>query len=340
MVKPKPDIHPFYFIYGPEEYRIEEEMSRLLDQVLSPKERSLNLHAFNGAEHSGLEVARAAQTVPMFAQYRFVSVDDADQMDETNVGALMDYIRKPSPSTCLVLRGQTLGPWKRHRAELGKVGKVIECARLKGRALITWARKRMAEKGKTLSEEAAEYIVEVVGDNLHDLENTLERAFLSVGAKKTVSLPDVESIAVGVKLSTVFELTDAIGHQNLEKALSILGQVLESKVVSFRKEEEASKIGDPIPLLLGMMAKQYRNLWRVKRVCSRLRDSAALAKALQMSPWQVQKLMEQGSKFSEASLRKGILKCHETDLSIKRGRNPKELLMEKLVIDLCRPAQH
>ncbi len=40
---------------------------------------------------------------------------------------------------------------------------------------------------------------------------------------------------------------------------------------------------------------------------------------------------------SESSLREGILKCHRTDLAIKRGQGPKDLLMEKLVIDLCRP---
>jgi len=200
-------------------------------------------------------------------------------------------------------------------------------------------RKRMAEKGKTLSEDAADYLVEVVGDHLHDLENTLERVFLSVGEKRTIGLSDVEAVAANVRVSTVFDLTDAIGHQNLEKAFRILEKALESKAIPFRKDEEASRMNEPIPLLLGMMAKQYRNLWRVKEMSSRLQVPAEVAKALKMSPWQVKKLLEQAKNFSEASLREGILKCHQTDLSIKRGRSPKDLLMEKLVIDLCRPVQ-
>jgi len=47
--------------------------------------------------------------------------------------------------------------------------------------------------------------------------------------------------------------------------------------------------------------------------------------------------MDQGRNFSEASLREGIRKCHLTDLAIKKTGGPKDLLMEKLVIDLCRP---
>jgi DNA polymerase-3 subunit delta len=233
---------------------------------------------------------------------------------------------------------QTSGPWKKHLRQIEKVGEVNEFQRLKGRSLVPWARKRMTEKGKTLSEEAADYLVEVVGDHLHDLENALEKAFLSVGEKKTVDLSDVEGFASEVRISTVFDLMDAIGHQNLEKALGILEKAMESRTIPFRKDEESSKrMDDPVPLLLNMMARQYQNIWRVKEIASKHRGPAEVASELSMSPWSVRNLMEQGKYFSETSLREGILRCHETDLLIKKGRGPKDLLVEKLVIDLCRP---
>jgi DNA polymerase-3 subunit delta len=309
-----------------------------MDLCLSQKEKDFNLHPFSGEEHSGQEIAQAAQTIPMFSQYRFVLISEADRIDEEEMGELLMYTEKPSPTTCLVLCAQTLGPWKKHQAEIEKVGKVIECTRLKGKALVSWVKNRMAERGKKLSEEAADYLVEVVGDHLHDLENALEKAFLSVGDKRTIELSDVEGIASEVKVSTVFDLMDAIGHQNLEKALGILEKALESKTVSFKKEEETSKkMDDPVPLLLSMMAKQYRNIWRVKEMASQQEEVSEIAKVLRMSPWNVKKLMDQGRHFSESSLREGILNCHRIDLSIKRGRVQKDLLMEKLVIDLCRP---
>jgi DNA polymerase-3 subunit delta len=338
MAKQKEEIYPVYFLYGPEDYLIDEVIQRLLDNTLSRKERGLNLHLFSGGEHSGKEIVQTAQTIPMFSQYRFVLISEADRIDEEEMGALLMYTEKPSPTTCLVLCAQTLGPWKKHQAEIEKVGKVIECTRLKGKALVSWVKNRMAERGKKLSEEAADYLVEVVGDHLHDLENALEKAFLSVGDKRTIELSDVEGIASEVKVSTVFDLMDAIGHQNLEKALGILEKALESKTVSFKKEEETSKkMDDPVPLLLSMMAKQYRNIWRVKEMASQQEEVSEIAKVLRMSPWNVKKLMDQGRHFSESSLREGILNCHRIDLSIKRGRVQKDLLMEKLVIDLCRP---
>ncbi len=338
LTKQTTQIPPVYFLFGPEDFLIEEETRRLLDQTLPLSARGFNLHMFSGEEHTPEEIVQAAQTLPMFSKYRFILVNDADQFEEDEIKPLTEYIQNPSPSTCLVMVAQTLGPWKKHQRQIEKVGGVTEFPRLRGRALGSWARRRMTEKGKTLSEEASDYLIEVVGDHLHDLDNALEKAFLSVGEKKMVDLSDVEGLASEVKISTVFDLMDAIGHQNLEKALGILEKAMESRTIPFKKDEESSKrMDDPVPLLLSMMAKQYRNIWRVKEIAPKHLGPAEVANELSLSPWNVRKLMDQGKYFSEASLREGILRCHETDLLIKKGRGPKDLLVEKLVIDLCRP---
>src|SRR4030043_952526 len=266
-MKVRSDIYPVYLLYGPEDYLIEEEIQGILNRTLSQKERGFNYHLFSGEEHSGQEIVQTAQTLPMFSEHRFVLGREADHMDEKKGEALMEYIKKPSPSTCLVLYGQTTGSWKTHRKEIEKAGKVIEYTRLKGRALGSWMKNRMKEKGKTLSDESADYLVEVVGDHLYDLDNALEKVFLSVGEKRTVELSDMEEITSEVKVSTVFDLTDAIGQQNLEKALTILEKAMESGAISFRKEEEPSK-KDHVPLLLSMMAKQYWSMLVIKQMSS------------------------------------------------------------------------
>jgi DNA polymerase-3 subunit delta len=332
------NIHPIYFFYGPEDYLIDEEVQRLMDRCLSPKERGMNLHLFSGEEHSGQEIVQAAQTIPMFARYRFVLVSEADHIDKVKIEILLRYIEDPSPTTCLVLHAQTLGLWKGHLAAIERVGKVKEYPRLKGMNLVSWMKKRMLEKGKTLTEDAAGYLVEVQGDHLQDMENTLEKVFLSVGEKKSIELSDVEGIASEVKISTVYDLMDAIGRQNLEKALDILDKTMETKTISFKKEEETSKkMDDPVPLLISMIAKQYWGILGVKKLASGHMGPAEISKELKMSPWNVKKLLEQSRNFSESSLKEGMIQCHQTDLSIKRGQGPKDLLIEKLVIDLCRP---
>jgi len=110
---------------------------------------------------SSQEIVQSAETLPMFSKYRIVMVADADRMDKENVEALLEYIKKPSASTCLILSGRTLGLWKDYRTEIGKVGKVVECSRLKRQVLSSWIKNRMTERNKRLSEDAVEYLIEV-----------------------------------------------------------------------------------------------------------------------------------------------------------------------------------
>jgi len=204
-MKARSDICPVYFLYGPEDYLIEERVQSLLNQTLSQKERGLNFHLFNGEEHSSQEIIQTAQTLPMFSQSRFVLVSDIDRMDEEKVEALMEYIQKPSSSTCLVLIGQAMGTWRAYRKEIEKVGQLAEYPRLRGKALASWVRKRMQEKGKPLSEGAAEYLIEIVGDHLYDLDNATEKILLSGGEKQRIELSGGEEMRSEVKMSRVFD---------------------------------------------------------------------------------------------------------------------------------------
>ncbi len=338
MTRQKAETLPVYFLYGPEDFLIEEEIERLLRQTLSPKERGFNFHVFSGEENSGREILQTAQTLPMFSSYRFVLVREADHFDGENIEILLPYLRDPSPTTCLVLRGQTLGPWKKYQKELEKKGKVIEYPRLRGKNLLSWVRRRMEEKGKMLSEEAANYLIEVLGDHLQDLDNGLEKIYLAAGSRKAIELSDVEGIPSELKVSTIFDLTEAIGQQNIKKAFLILQRALESKSIPFKKDEPfPQRKDDPLPLLVDMMSKHYWNIWRAKEIAASRKSLEEMAQVLRMQIWNVKKLVEQGRNFSIDSLQEGILKCHQTDLALKKGKGPKNLLVEKLVIDLCHP---
>ena len=94
-MKTNSKIHLVYFLYGPEDYLIEEQVQRLMEQALSEKERGLNLHVFNGEGHSGEEVVEAAQTLPMFSQRRFVLVKEADRMGKEKMVAAVKLYTKP-----------------------------------------------------------------------------------------------------------------------------------------------------------------------------------------------------------------------------------------------------
>ena len=76
---------------------------------------------------------------------------------------LLKYIQNPSPSTCLALYRPDPRPLEKTSSPSGEGGSGCRIPQIKGKALVSWMKKTMAGKGKTLSEDAAEYLVEVVG---------------------------------------------------------------------------------------------------------------------------------------------------------------------------------
>lgn len=335
-VKESSSLSPVYFVYGAERLLVEQEVEGLFNRCLSPEEQGLNAHVFEGTEHGAHEIIQTARTVPMLSRRRWVLVNDADRMEAKEVERLMEYVRKPSPTTCLVLRGQSLGSWKRFQPELEVAGEVVERNRLKSKDLLIWVRKNIEAKGKRLSDEASNYLLETLGNDLQTLETILERIVLGVGEKKTIGLSDVTEVVSEVNLSTVFELTEAVAEQNLDKGLALLGKALRSKSVPFRRDEESARIEDPVPLLLNLIWRQYRQILAVKELSQDGLPSAEMAKRLHIPPWNLRKLEGQARRYPLSFLREAILRCHQTDVAIKRGEGAKELLVEKLVMDLCR----
>jgi DNA polymerase-3 subunit delta len=126
---------------------------------------------YDSTRHWIASFTKGSSAVVLAGPTRTFSERTAPAIKEEEMEKLLRYIQKPSPTTCFVLCAQTLSLWKKHRAEIERVGKLMECTRLKGRNLVSWLKNRMAEKGKKLSEDAAEYLVEVAGDHLHDLDN-------------------------------------------------------------------------------------------------------------------------------------------------------------------------
>ena len=104
-----------------------------MNQTLSPQGKGLNLHLFNGAEQEARRSSRPPKRFPCFHHYRFVLVDEADQMNEEEVERFAELhskapIRRPVSFCC----GQSRDAWKKHQAKIEKVGKVMEYPRLKG----------------------------------------------------------------------------------------------------------------------------------------------------------------------------------------------------------------
>lgn len=315
------EIAPLYYFHGDEPYLMGRAIKRLQDLVVSPDFRDFNLDVFYGNECKGEEIAAAAQTLPMFADRRLVLVKRAGDLSAAALEALTGCVADPSPGTCLVFVGEKIDQRKKFFQEMKKKGELVECKRPYENQLAPFIREEARGLGKRIEPAAAEMLVYLAGNNLSELAAQLEKVATFVGARETVTVADVREVVSDTKVESVFDLANALGERDLAKALRSLSTILRD--------------GEAPLMLLAMIARHFRQLWRVRELAARKLPPQDIARATGINPYFLKGVTDQARKFTVADLVAVFEALYAADLALKGGGGKPALTMERLVMDIC-----
>ena len=314
-------IRPFYLLYGNEGYLLEKALKRILATLLPSQFLELNFKSLYAEETPPQEVISACNTLPFIAQRRVILVKHAHKYRQSELRTYLPYLKSPTPTTSLVFMAEG-----QSAAFLGEVREGVFYLRQPFQQEIPlWIRKIAKELGKDISSDAAEYVQEATGRDLQAIRNELFKAALYVGDKNRIELRDVEQVVSESKSATTFELTKALGERNLKRALRILGNVWEG--------------GEHHLKILSMIARQFRYLLMAKEVLEEGGGEKDLKERLGISnPYFLRQLSTQAKGFSHDALINTLLTLRETDMSLKRTSLSRQVVLEELVIKLCKPS--
>lgn len=316
------DISPLYYFHGDEPYLMERAVKRLTDLVVPPDFRDFNLDVFYGNECKGDEIVSVAQTLPMFADRRMVIVKRAGDLSAAALEILAACAVDPPPTTCLAFVGEKVDQRKKFFQELKKKGELVECKRPYENQLGAFIREEAKGLGKRIEPAAAEMLVYLVGSNLGELTTQLEKVALYVGQREAISIGDVRGIVSDTKVESVFDLANAMGERDPAKALRSLATILRD--------------GEAPLMLLAMIARHFRQLWRVRDLMAQKVAQQDLSRLLGINPYFLKGVMAQARNFGTHELKLVFESLYAADLELKGGgsRRP-ALIMERLVMDIC-----
>lgn len=316
------DISPLYYFHGDEPYLMERAVKRLTDLVVPPDFRDFNLDVFYGNECKGDEIASVAQTLPMFADRRMVIVKRAGDLSAAALEILAACAVDPPPTTCLAFVGEKVDQRKKFFQELKKKGELVECKRPYENQLGAFIREEAKGLGKRIEPAAAEMLVYLVGSNLGELTTQLEKVALYVGQREAISIGDVRGIVSDTKVESVFDLANAMGERDPAKALRSLATILRD--------------GEAPLMLLAMIARHFRQLWRVRDLMAQKVAQQDISRLAGINPYFLKGVMAQARNFGTHELKRVFESLYTADLELKGGgsRRP-ALIMERLVMDVC-----
>lgn len=320
--------HPLYLFHGEVTFLMDKAMGAVKRAILKAGSKDFNFNQFYAKEVEILRVIEAANTLPMMAPRRLVILRDAGEVKEAPLEKLVKYAEKPCPTTTLVLVGTSMGTKKKLMAAIRKQGLALEFKPLYDNALRPWVRAEVRELGRKMGEDCITYLLDRIGDNLQELHNELEKLILYVGNRELITLKDLETVVSDTHLEKVFELNDAVLERNAPLAVFQLRRMYEYD-------------GDS-----AIMAAQA-TLYKHNLVCLKLKqhllsgtapkEAALAAGAPANMAWKWERdVVPVLAARSLGELERQTQLLYETGIQLRSSRAPKDALLEKTILALCR----
>lgn len=316
-----------YLFCGEEEFVKEEALNRMIDTMLRPDFRDLNYVVMDGNDISIDDIINACETLPFMDEKRLLVVKDlplfyAGKGQQSDMEKLKKYTADIPDTSCLVfyMRGDVDKRKAVYRA-VKKMGKVISFDRLKDYEIETWVQGRLKKQRKSMSADDIRYFVYLVGTNLQDVDNELNKLISYADNDTVIKRPVIDKLVTRALDNTIFQLVDEIGKKSASGALVLLDELLYQ--------------GQSIFAILGMIVRQFRLISQAKGYSRQGYSKRIIAQKMGTPEFVADKCIQQARNFTLQELEQALKDCLELDYSIKSGNMLDRLGLELLIINMC-----
>lgn len=309
------------FLYGEEAFTLERMLKRLIQATVPEDARDFNLTIMHHKDFSSAKLLDAARTFPIFCNHRMIVIKDAHQIAAAELDPLSSYIHDPSPETILVFVAEKIDARRKFFLDFKKHGELVEFKKLYDNQMPSAIRDLAQAVGLSLTEEALAVFCRRVSSNLQDVHTELEKLAVYVGERKLADVADINAVVTGSRQETVFALNDALGECNAKRSIQLVERILDE--------------GIPGLVVLSMMVRHFRNLWKIREMVEQNRTRTEMAKIAAVNPYFLDGLIRQSRNFSARRLRKIFELFLVTDLSLKSAAAHQGVLLEKVVLAIC-----
>jgi DNA polymerase-3 subunit delta len=191
-----------------------------------------------------------------------------------------------------------------------------------GRQVVGWVRERARAAGLDLAPDAAQALVDLVGEDLARLAAEIEKAALYAAGDRRVSQEVVRALAGETRTRQYWELTQALEEARRADALRVASQLLAA--------------GDEPLILLAWITGYLRDLWRVLPAAL-AGDVRQAGRSLQRRrpDFAVERLAARARAVGIEGLARAAQQCLDVDQALKTGGGNPRALLTCLVAELA-----
>lgn len=304
-----------YLIVGEDELKRRTVVARLRDRIGALGDLEFNRDEFDGERASGEAIVAACNTLPFASKLRLVEVTSADKLVKVDSEAIVEYLKAPNPTTVLALSSVKLAKNTRLYKAVAAIDKkaVIDCAPMKRYELARALRSMAVGHGFTLTQAAADKLIDLIGEDTVALDSELEKLALACEGSNAVTDRDVAMLVTRTAEAKPWELVDAFAARDARQCAVVLPLLSSTSPYA----------------LIGMCTSRLRELACAKSLEKR-GESSRLAQELKVPGWRVKNHARWAARFTEAELAHAFSTARDCERAMKSGTDPDSAFREWL----------
>ena len=307
---------PVYLLYGQEDYLKLLYRDKLKNAMISPED-TMNYTYFEGKNIDPVQVQSMGSTVPFFQERRVIVIENSGWFKSKNDFA--DYLSQAPDTTNFIFVEQEVDKRNRLYKEVKKRGTICEMNGLTEQNLKMWVASYLQKSEKRITEQNVMYLIQKVGTDMNTLQQELEKLICYCMEETSITRNAIDEICVAQTEGKIFQMIDAVGMKDQNRALSLYYDLLEVR------EKPMS--------ILFLIIRHFNILLQVKELVRAGAANGEIASKVGIPPFSVRKYTEQAKRFKSSEIRRNIERCAEVEQQVKTGLLLDQIGVELLIVE-------
>lgn len=316
----QPALQPVYVLTGTEPLLQKMFVEDLRRRVFPEGSGGFNDDQFDGKERTWRELFDLANTFPMFAERRMITVRGVADFKAEDEDPWSAYLENPPAHTVLVIQSEKLDKRKKVTKLLEKSGYLHDLLPPKLAAMPQWVDNVAKGKGLTVAPKARMALVNSIGTDLSRLDKELDKLGLFSHPSTEVNEAAVSALVLKSTGDNVFAFTDQALEGKKREAIETLDFLM--------------KEGTPALVLLAMLIRHVRILLQVRDMIDRKERPESNASALGVPPFRIGSYVQQARPYTYPRLLALLTEFVALDTEFKSTGLSHQALLERFVLRL------
>ena len=311
----KGKLLPLYYLFGEDSYSLDITLAAIEETAKPFILSEFDKETYYGEDKDLLDVLNAASTFPFGSEKKLIIFKEFEKVRDKK--GLTSYSKSPQDFTILVFihNGSITNLEAEPFKTLQENEFIFEAKELKGKNLLEWLISLAESKGKILTEENAQLILDISGENRNILEIQIEKIFTFLGEEREITYNIITALSSALKEYNIFDLQNAIAKRNKADSLKIAISMIDK--------------GAEPTFIIFMLTRYFTGLLRINELKEQNLPEQAAARIVGTHPYYYKDYLKARTLYSDEKIYNAAQALLKADLSVKTTS-----INEKTVISL------